>query len=53
VDSALFFAAYGDQSVERVKANLDLRTRLAKFALEAQGLPPADLKAGFQAEFPP
>jgi hypothetical protein len=53
VDSALFFAAYGDQSVERVKANLDLRTRLAKFALAAQGLPPEELKAGFQAEFPP
>ena len=52
VDSALFFAAYGDQTVERVKANLDLRTRLANFALAAQGLPAAELKAGFQAEFP-
>ena len=53
VDSALFFAAYGDQSVERVKANLDLRTRLTNFALAAQGLPAAELKARFQAEFSP
>ena len=52
VDSSLFFAAYGDQTVERVKANVDLRTRLANFALAAQGLPAAELKSRFEAEFP-
>jgi hypothetical protein len=35
-----------------VHANLDLRTRLIGFAMAAQGLPPAELQARFQAEFP-
>ena len=52
IESALFFAAYGDQTVEEVRANLAQRTRLIEFAMAAQGLPAAELQARFQAEFP-
>jgi hypothetical protein len=52
VDSALFFAAYGDQTVGEVLANLELRARLMRFALETQGLPPPELQARFKAAFP-
>jgi hypothetical protein len=52
VPSALFFAAYGDQTVSEVKANLDLRARLIAFALDAQGLEPAQLQARFKEAFP-
>jgi len=51
IEAALFFAAYGGQTVEQVEANLDRRTRLIEFALEAQGLEPADLKARFVERF--
>ena len=44
LEAALFFAAYGDQTVEQVHANLDKRARLIEFALEAQGLEPDELK---------
>jgi hypothetical protein len=50
--SALFFAAYGEQTVSEVHANLELRTRLIDFALSAQRLPPADLRARFRERFP-
>ena len=38
VESALFFGAYGDQTVAEVHANLARRTRLIEFAMAAQGL---------------
>lgn len=50
--SVLFFAAYGDQTVSEVHANLELRARLIQFALDAQQLPPHDLQAGFRERFP-
>jgi hypothetical protein len=50
VENALFFAAYGNQTVAEVRRNLDERSRLMAFALEAQGLPPAALQARFRAE---
>lgn len=50
--SALFFAAYGDQTVHEVQANLELRARLIAFALEAQGLAPERLQARFAEVFP-
>ena len=53
IDSSLFFAAYGDQTVGEVRANLDLRARLMSFAIEAQGLDPAQLQARFHEAFPP
>ena len=51
VDCSLFVAAYGDQTVDEVKANMDLRARLQKFALEAQGLPAVELQARFKEAF--
>ena len=52
VKSSLFFGAYGDQAVQRVRENIALRSRLAAFALEAQGLAPAELQARFREAFP-
>jgi hypothetical protein len=51
IDSSLFFAAYGDRTVEDVKRSLALRTRLIDFALRAQGLAAPELKAAFLQEF--
>jgi hypothetical protein len=50
VESALFFSAYGKQTVAEVRRNLDERSRLMAFALATQGLPPAELQARFRAE---
>jgi hypothetical protein len=52
VPSALFFAAYGDETVDEVRTNLELRARLIAFALEAQGSAPAQLQARFKEVFP-
>jgi hypothetical protein len=52
VPSALFFGAYGEQTVAEVHTNLDLRARLIAFALEAQGLDAPDLQARFNEAFP-
>jgi hypothetical protein len=52
VPTALFFGAYGDQTVHEVRANVDLRARLIGFALEAQALAPAQLQTRFQEVFP-
>jgi hypothetical protein len=52
VPSALFFAAYAEQSVGEVHANLELRTRLVDFALHAQGLAPDELRSRFRERFP-
>ena len=51
LEAALFFAAYGDHTLEQVHANLDKRARLIAFALEAQGLEPEQLKARFLERF--
>ncbi len=53
VDSALFFAAYGDQTVDEVLSNLEQRSRLMRFALESQGLAPDELQRRFAEEFAP
>lgn len=52
VKSSLFFGAYGDQSVQTVRDSIATRARLAAFALEAQGLAPAELQARFREAFP-
>ncbi len=52
IDSSLFFAAYGDRTVEDVQRSLALRIKFVEFALKAQGLPPSELKAAFLQEFP-
>ena len=51
LEAALFFAAYGGQTLEQVHANLDKRTRLIEFALEAQGLEADDLRSRFLERF--
>ena len=51
-ESALFYAAYGQQTVAQVKANLALRARVIEFALRAQRLRADELKAAFDAAFP-
>jgi hypothetical protein len=52
VPSALFFAAYGELTVEQVRRSLDARARLIAFALDAQGLEPAALQSRFREAFP-
>lgn len=52
IDSSLFFAAYGDRTVEDVKRSLALRIKFVEFALRAQGLTAPELQAAFLQEFP-
>ena len=52
IEAALFFAAYGGHTVEQVHADLDKRTRLIEFALEAQGLEADELRSRFMERFP-
>lgn len=52
IDSSLFFAAYGDRTVQQVRRSLARRTQLIAFALRAQGLGSAELQAAFLTEFP-
>ena len=52
IEAALFFGAYGEQTVPAVHANLAARTGLIEFALETQALDPAALKARFLERFP-
>lgn len=51
IDSSLFFAAYGDRTVQDVKRSLAARTKLIEFALRAQGLGARQLKEAFLEEF--
>jgi hypothetical protein len=52
VESSLFFAAYGDRTVEDVKASLATRRDLINFALNSQALAADALQAAFQRAFP-
>jgi hypothetical protein len=52
IEAALFFGAYGDQTVGEVHANVAARTGLIEFALETRGLDPAALQARFLERFP-
>lgn len=51
LEAALFFAAYGDRTLEQVHADVTKRTRLIEFALEAQRLAPEQLKSRFLETF--
>jgi hypothetical protein len=51
VESSLFFAAYGDQTLEQVRSNLATRARVMSFAIGAQGLSPDALEEAFRREF--
>jgi hypothetical protein len=52
LEAALFFAAYGEQTVAEVHSNVAQRRQLIDFAIRAQGLAPAELKARFLEDFP-
>jgi hypothetical protein len=52
LEAALFFAAYGGQTVDQVHANVADRRKLLDLALHCQDLPAADLKARFMEAFP-
>jgi hypothetical protein len=52
IESSLFFAAYGERTVEDVKASLATRLKLIDFAMRSQGMPDADLQAAFSESFP-
>jgi hypothetical protein len=51
LEAALFFAAYGDRTLEQVHADLGKRTRLIEFALEAQRMDAEQLKSRFLEVF--
>ena len=51
LEAALFFAAYGDQTVGQVKANVAQRRRLIDFAMAGQTLDAETLKARFLETF--
>jgi hypothetical protein len=50
-DTGLFFAAYGDATVERVRHSLHQRQRMIEFATATQGAAPGELQRRFHAEF--
>lgn len=52
IESSLFFAAYGERTVQQVTHSLELRRRLIGFALDAQGKPPQELQDAFAKAFP-
>jgi len=51
VDSGFFYAAYGEATVEKVKASLEQRDRMIDFATRAQSMEAAELQRAFLAEF--
>ena len=51
LESSLFFAAYGERTVDDVKRSLALRRQIIAFAVQAQRLPPVDLQAAFRKAF--
>jgi hypothetical protein len=51
VESSLFFAAYGDRTVDDVKRGLAERREVIDFALSGQGLSAAELKTAFIERF--
>ena len=51
IESALFFAAYGDRTVDDVKRSLAVRREVIDFALSAQGMGAQALQAAFRERF--
>lgn len=51
VESSLFFAAYGECTVQHVQRSLATRHRVIEFAMRAQGLAPIELQTAFQETF--
>jgi hypothetical protein len=53
IDIGFFVAAYPRATVAKVKQSLARREQLSEFAVDSQGMAPAELQAAFQAEFNP
>ena len=51
IQTGIFFAAYGEATVGRVKQSLRQRERMIAFAVASQGLEPEALQKAFLAEF--
>jgi hypothetical protein len=51
VENALFFAAYGDRTVDEVTRSLATRRKLIEFALRTQGMTPDALQSAFRETF--
>ena len=51
IESSLFFAAYGECTVQHVQRSLATRRRVIEFAMRAQGLASVELQAAFQETF--
>ena len=51
IESALFFAAYGERTVSEVVRSLELRHQVIAFALRSQGMAPAELQTAFREQF--
>jgi hypothetical protein len=51
IDTGLFFTAYPEASVEKVRRSLTVREKTIAFAVKAQQMEPAELKAAFIEEF--
>ena len=51
IDCGFFYAAYGQATVEQVKASIDQRERLMAFATKHQGVAPDKLQQAFIEEF--
>jgi hypothetical protein len=51
IENALFFAAYGDRTVQDVKRSLTVRREVIDFALSAQGMTAVELRASFRERF--
>jgi hypothetical protein len=52
IGSSMFYAAYGQRTVQDVTRSLDLRRRLMTFALDHQGEAAAELQQAFARTFP-
>jgi hypothetical protein len=51
LESSLFFAAYGERTVEDVKRSLAARRQVIDFAVRAQGMTAVELQAAFRETF--
>jgi hypothetical protein len=52
IESSLFFAAYGEKTVDEVKTSLAVRRDVINFAMNSQAMAPAALQAAFARAFP-
>jgi hypothetical protein len=51
IDTGIFFAAYGQAPIAKVKQSLEQRDRMIEFASTAQALDPAALQQAFREQF--